>query len=215
MLAQLLTMLDLQEKINIRTDGICWRSEDRDYDLAALVETGELICHNGYKWWKEETCDIPQVQLEVVDIWHFLLSDFLKKETDHKFIASNLHRNISSFVYDDLSVIDSSKALMKVILCEELYSHRMDAFLNLMHSSGLTFESLYYQYVNKNVLNFFRQDHGYKNKTYIKIWDGREDNEHLVEISKKLDPFLDNYSQVLYEKLEEKYLDVVEKMKIV
>lgn len=35
------------------------------------------------------------------------------------------------------------------------------------------------QYTGKNVLNVFRQDHGYKAGTYIKVWDGREDNEHL------------------------------------
>ncbi|MFT7292895.1 MAG: hypothetical protein ACI87Q_000741, partial [Pseudohongiellaceae bacterium] len=30
--------------------------------------------------------------------------------------------------------------------------------------------------------NFFRQDHGYKDGSYIKIWQGQEDNVHLVDI---------------------------------
>ena len=34
----------------------------------------------------------------------------------------------------------------------------------------------------KNVLNKFRQDNGYKEGTYRKIWNGKEDNVVLSEI---------------------------------
>ena len=37
----------------------------------------------------------------------------------------------------------------------------------------------------ENVLNFLIN--GYKDGTYKKIWDGKEDNEHLVELTSKLD----------------------------
>ena len=46
---------------------------------------------------------------------------------------------------------------------------------------------LFRQYVGKNVLNFFRQDNGYKEGTYRKFWSGREDNEVLVDILQSLD----------------------------
>ena len=41
--------------------------------------------------------------------------------------------------------------------------------------------------LEKNVLNFFRQDNGYKDGSYIKLWDGKEDNQHLVELTTELD----------------------------
>jgi hypothetical protein len=64
---------------------------------------------------------------------------------------------------------------------------------------------LYRQYVGKNVLNFFRQDHGYKEGTYNKIWNGREDNEHLVDVLSNLDISLSDYSDKVYSGLELRY----------
>ena len=60
-------------------------------------------------------------------------------------------------------------------------------------------------YIGKNVLNFFRQDHGYQDGTYIKEWGGREDNEHLVEISSSLDPHDEQFKDHLYGGLSERY----------
>ena len=66
-------------------------------------------------------------------------------------------------------------------------------------------DALYRSYVGKNVLNFFRQDNGYKEGSYIKQWQGREDNEHLVELTKQLDTGSDDYAQDLYAALTERY----------
>ncbi len=43
-------------------------------------------------------------------------------------------------------------------------------------------DTLFAQYVGKNMLNLFRQDHGYREGTYRKLWSGVEDNRHLAEI---------------------------------
>ena len=64
---------------------------------------------------------------------------------------------------------------------------------------------LYRQYVGKNVLNFFRQDNGYKEGTYIKVWEGREDNEHLVEVMDALDLTKSEFSDLVYEGLRSRY----------
>lgn len=70
----------------------------------------------------------------------------------------------------------------------------------------MSWEVLFRQYVGKNVLNFFRQDHGYKEGTYIKVWaDGREDNEHLVEIMQAVDAKADNVADLFYQGLSERY----------
>jgi hypothetical protein len=58
------------------------------------------------------------------------------------------------------------------------------------------------------VLNFFRQDHGYKEGSYIKLWQGREDNEHLVEILAELNSDTSNFGDQVYQSLLQRYQQV-------
>ena len=69
----------------------------------------------------------------------------------------------------------------------------------------MQFDQLYIAYVGKNVLNFFRQDHGYQDGSYHKQWGGREDNEHLVEIVAKLDTNLPSFKDDLYAEMKAVY----------
>ena len=80
-----------------------------------------------------------------------------------------------------------------------------ERFWQLMDAAELDFETLYVAYVGKNVLNFFRQDNGYKDGSYIKEWDGREDNEHLVELSAALDSESSDFRDELYNALQTRY----------
>ena len=78
-----------------------------------------------------------------------------------------------------------------------------------MLSADLDFESLYTAYVGKNVLNFFRQDNGYKAGTYVKNWAGREDNEHLVELVAPLDKGAQDFADQVYSALQGRYQELV------
>jgi hypothetical protein len=69
----------------------------------------------------------------------------------------------------------------------------------------MDFDQLYRSYVGKNVLNFFRQDHGYQDGSYIKVWEGREDNEHLVEIVNGLDSDSAGFRDAVYQGLRGRY----------
>ena len=78
-------------------------------------------------------------------------------------------------------------------------------FFNLVIMSGLNLDTLYKLYIGKNVLNQFRQDHGYKDGTYIKIWNGEEDNvvmKRVWEDDSNIKP--DN----LYKELAKVYLSL-------
>jgi len=55
------------------------------------------------------------------------------------------------------------------------------------------------------VLNFFRQDNGYKDGSYIKVWAGQEDNEHLVEVVQQLDSSRATFSDDVYQALAQRY----------
>ena len=78
-----------------------------------------------------------------------------------------------------------------------------------MLAAGLDFDSLYSAYVGKNVLNFFRQDNGYKDGSYVKNWAGKEDNEHLVELVAPLDKNAADFSDQVYRALSSRYRELV------
>ena len=59
------------------------------------------------------------------------------------------------------------------------------------------------------MLNFFRQDNGYQDGSYIKDWQGKEDNEHLVELMAELDSSQDDFSDLVYDALDKRYRKIV------
>ncbi|MFB0981838.1 MAG: dUTP diphosphatase, partial [Alteromonadaceae bacterium] len=79
------------------------------------------------------------------------------------------------------------------------------ALADCMRLMNMDLDELFRQYVGKNTLNFFRQDHGYKEGTYIKIWNGEEDNEVLAKLVNTLDAGASDFQQQLYAALEAKY----------
>ena len=96
------------------------------------------------------------------------------------------------------------------LLCAyRLMVWRLRFFWDLMLAAGLDFDSLYTSYVGKNVLNFFRQDHGYKEGSYIKNWADREDNEHLVEVLASLDHGAADFADEVYAALALRYRELV------
>ena len=51
---------------------------------AVAIEGAEAIEHHGWKWWKNRK-DLAQLQMELIDIWHFLLSELLlRNDGDQK-----------------------------------------------------------------------------------------------------------------------------------
>ena len=66
-------------------------------------------------------------------------------------------------------------------------------------------------FVGKNALNQFRTANGQKDDEYFKIWDGREDNEHLSEfIESQLSASIAITYQDVYSFLTERYASVQE-----
>ncbi|MDP2561690.1 dUTP diphosphatase [Psychrobium sp. 1_MG-2023] len=181
--SQLTQMFSMQNKLNAAINPNWIEDESQDWHCAVLVEGAEMIDHYGWKWWKHQTPDIEQVQLELVDIWHFLMSAELKR---HPGIAleSAIEQSVTQWQpYFEQSTeqgefLGLAKALVgKSAISEMAYTE----FCQLMGAVDFSFADLYKWYIGKNVLNYFRQDHGYKDGSYIKVWNGREDNEHLAD----------------------------------
>jgi len=167
-----------------------WREQGHDYYRAVWVECAELLDHYGWKWWKQQEADLDQVRLEVIDIWHFGLSELLRANQFDEKLAERL---ADALAHDDTV---GFRAGVENLALKSLATHRFDleAFVAVMRALPMTFDELYRGYVAKNVLNAFRQEHGYQDGSYRKRWhDGREDNEHLVEIVAALDADGDSF----------------------
>lgn len=200
---QLLTMLTLQNEMNMRVHPQ-WQSQGYPWYRAIWVESAELLDHHGWKWWKKQQLEREQVELELIDIWHFGLSDLLENASaeGYEAVATSLAQQMSVPM-----TAGNFPSLLEAFTLSVLQTRRFDGerFAALLGAIGMPFERLFQGYVGKNVLNFFRQDHGYKDGSYIKIWHGREDNEHLVEVIAELDSRSESFREQLYMALERRY----------
>ena len=75
--AMLQTMAEMQDAHNTLVHEQ-WRTQGYEYYRAMWVECAEMLDHFGWKWWKKQDGDLDQVKLELVDIWHFALSELLR-----------------------------------------------------------------------------------------------------------------------------------------
>jgi dimeric dUTPase (all-alpha-NTP-PPase superfamily) len=221
---KILQMLELQQELNDATNGLGW--EDRltrngkiiDWKRCTYLECAELIESYPWKHWKniDARPDYANIKIEAVDIWHFIMSQGLE---DYKrgdlgsieTLANNINglANFSQFssetkehfkdYYEQIAVVE---VLIKILFCGGSTEKLMSAFIEVAMQSGLNLDALYKLYVGKNILNKFRQDHGYKEGTYIKIWNAEEDNvtmQRLLEENDNLSP------EALYKALEAAY----------
>lgn len=202
----LINMLTMQDRMNTRVHEH-WVEQHFEWYRATWIECGELIEHFGYKWWKKQDADLEQVQLEIIDIWHFGLSALFQNGKTIGQIAADIEAEVTDFVPAGLGVREATEALALHSLQTRGFSPT--CFWELMLAAGLDFERLYSAYVGKNVLNFFRQDNGYKAGSYVKNWAGREDNEHLVELVAPLDKSAEDFADQVYRALEKRYRELV------
>ncbi len=196
------TMLTMQHRVNqhIHKD---WITQGFPWYRAIWVECAELMDHIGYKWWKKQTADTAQIHLEVVDIWHFGMSSLLVENASVADTVQRITKTLNRCRYQGQSLRTSTEALAQHALEKKTFS--LEFFWHVMQAAQLPFDELYRHYVGKNVLNGFRQDHGYKEGTYRKQWQGREDNEHLADILSTLDSQLADFSDAVYQALAARY----------
>lgn len=210
---QVSEMVVLQNNMNSVIDSE-WVTKDWDFLRATMIEATEAIEHHGWKWWKAQKKDLPQLQMEIIDIWHFILSHYIKNNKGD--LEKTIDQVISEYNCDVTIITFDSKTytLERMELVEKLelliglsVSKRveMSLFKSIAKGTEITDDMLFEQYVQKNILNIFRQNNGYKEGHYIKIWFGREDNEHLVDVSKKYSSSDQNYSSNIYNSLQTIY----------
>jgi len=200
-------MFTLQQKLNNETNGIDWENgytkNDRiiNWKRCIYMESAELIDSFNWKHWKDidRTTDWENATIEIVDIWHFIMSLALE---DYKV---NSRGSIDRLVKDVIDVqgfgrfskeaydVDTAQTMEIINDIESIInlttSFKVDIFDGLLKEyfslslkCGVNLKTLYKFYVAKNVLNQFRQDNGYKEGTYKKVWGSKEDNEVMMDI---------------------------------
>lgn len=198
---KLLCMLELQQTLNDATNGKGWEKGTTkegkliNWRRCIYMESAEMIDSFGWKHWKSiaQPTDYANLQIEIVDVWHFVMSLVLEfTHTNGAESIQELAMRISqtpefqklnidealSFGTDALLMtkIENVMRLSLIPISAEMVGALIEEFFELAHMGALNMTQLYRLYVGKNILNQFRQDHGYKEGTYLKMWNGQEDN---------------------------------------
>jgi len=223
---KILLMLQLQNSLNDATNGDNWTNGTTktgnviNWKRCIYMECAEMVDSFTWKHWKDLSAeaDWDNLQIEVIDVWHFIMSlaienysqnmrggvedlgieiaqqdSFSKIDTQNNIFAS---QDVVISKVEDLMLHSLSKETLNL---EALISD----FFDLVLMSGLDLESLYKLYVGKNILNQFRQDNGYKDGSYIKVWAGEEDN---IVMKRVWEENSDIRPDALYKELTKIYL---------
>lgn len=202
-------MLRLQHGINSKINA-AWVQAGNPWYRAIWTECAEMMDHVGWKWWKKIESDVEQIHLELVDIFHFGLSELIVVNGSvdgARDAAQAAYEAIEAASQSGKTETDHVLKLIEEFASATLTSQSFaaDSFAELCVAAGLVGDELYRRYVGKNVLNTFRQDHGYKDGSYVKVWSGREDNEWLAEIGAKMQTATETFPTELYGALEQAY----------
>ena len=202
-------MFEMQDTLNEHTVPN-WKKAELKWHRAIWLEAAEAVESTPWKWWKKGDMDFENFRVEMVDIWHFIMSQIwvTKKriatepqEYSHLFIK---HEGI-----DDLDLTDMVEDLVSLVLEKKAPDKHYIVFIfaNIWYKLGYTFDDLYKHYITKNTLNLFRQNNGYKDGTYIKMWGDVEDNVIAWKLAEQLEPTND-MNDKLYAELITAYSDI-------
>jgi len=222
---KILQMLELQQELNDATNGINWEDgmtkngKKIDWRRCVYLEAAELIESYPWKHWKniDASPDYANIKIEIVDIWHFIMSEALRiYKVDARGSIADIATTVSSMEgfetftqeeksekldnYEEIALVED---MIRILFCDkENIDALIISFLTIASKLNLKLPELYKLYIGKNILNKFRQEHGYKEGSYIKVWNGEEDNVVMQRI-------LNNKNEItpdaLYSALEEAY----------
>ena len=221
---RILQMLELQQELNDATNGKNWEAgltknnKKIDWRRCIYLEAAELIESYPWKHWKniDASPDYANIKIEIVDIWHFIMSEALRlykvenrgslqdisttittMQGFNEFLKAEKGEQLSS--YEEIELVEE---MIKILFCNSDINALLISFLTMSSKLNLKLPELYELYIGKNILNKFRQNHGYKDGSYIKEWNGKEDNVVMQEIlaSKR-----DITPEALYDALEKAY----------
>ena len=216
--------LELQDQLN-RKINENWKNvrKKEDFYRAIWLECAEAVESLPWKWWKKVEPDIENLEIELADIFHFVLSLLLlEKKPDLTYLYKGLNEDFTQLLDIEgdyinhylAQVYTKDKDLYQeyIFLFERIAEKALRQHLNgvlfffgLLTRKLMDFDRLYLLYVGKNILNHIRQEMGYKSGEYKKLINGLEDNKYLVKVIKEV-----NSIENLEEKLRKTFKNLGE-----
>jgi hypothetical protein len=194
-----------------------------DFWMAVLDETVEVLGSRHWKWWKNSNkmgeVDWDNIKVELIDIFHFLLSIAIQQDLDHVLFSHMVSMEISKeespieirgdrffedFWNDFLMAVQ-----MKIlpIACLKL--------VEFWYKAGGDANELFKEYRIKAALNNIRQEFGYgAANSYEKMWpdvdngDKAEDNVIAWRLAQDV-ALNENTTNVITERLRNYYVEHV------
>ena len=215
-------MLNKQDGLNCLTSGDDWKSgitnKGKTIDWLRCIRREAMELCDSFPWehWKalDKEPDIDNALIETTDIWFFIMSYILSKNTLDDTLVNNVIKSL------EVKLLTSEKDIP--LLADNLihatyikhihasygieYSYLLYNFIKIMKALDIDLDLLHRLYNGKLMLNKFRQDNGYKEGKYRKIWDNKEDNVHMLDII-RINKNITN--DVLYEALSNRYNSLV------
>lgn len=238
-------MLNAQYELNVKTAGNLWTkgitAEGRGifWNRCMMMEAAELIDSFPWKHWKDLNAqgDVLNAKIEIVDIWHFLMSFIIEQLVKDAYLHSEIEENFDELNEKQLRSLWNSRfvknriqkilpELNNAMVLQQAFGGLEDRYKNYVDNIAYDAENfmevcnvagkmqlsvddeeeydgfqscisvmlafvimsrhfdldLKEAYEVKNVLNEFRQLHGYKEGKYVKKWnyEGKELEDNKV-----------------------------------
>jgi len=216
-------IIELQKTLNIKVDPN-WMQSKLNWKLASLLETAEAIDSLDWKWWKKTKNDWLNLEIEMIDIFFFNLAKMIETGQEQQFkiiliqqmvIDKQEEKTIKKINRDDVLAKQVITKLSEKLVNSIMYEQSVITLVlwfDIWKSLGNNVETMLKLYKLKYTLNIFRQNNGYKEGTYIKMWDGLEDNKRALEIALNIN-YDENYNDNLMMSIENYYQKMLNNIK--
>lgn len=177
-ISKIAEMMTIQNGLNTKSYDTAWLEKGQtgefDYRIAGGQELGEFLDSLPYSWWSGAKPDRANCITELVDAWHFIMSQVIVERCGNldaataEVVAGYNDSNDGEGVQDDRIIKSIARGAIAALYGDGLY---IEKFFNLCTAYGVSLELLYARYIGKSTLNKFRVENGYKVKEYAKLWD--------------------------------------------
>lgn len=161
---QLTQMFLMQETLNqniLKEFGQDAMTKEK-LQLAIIDELGELTheLKGNWCWWKktQKPVDRKRVLEELVDVYHFVMTWEMFKRVEYK-----IEYILKAYAIEILMFgTNVENETLDYIICRMvLDKHKLDWLLKLTEQLGFSFDEVYQEYLNKNMINYERLQNGY------------------------------------------------------
>lgn len=195
----------------------------------------QVAVHDGYDYWFPGTRNQGRLLLAIVRMWTTLMhlhdtwaSHFQPDKKAWEEWAADPNRGSPEippiYVHDHEGEAENIRMLVDTVnthpakeqtltaALREVFEYIEDEgylqhenLLTILYGAGFTFEDLYYGTLGQIALDTLRLQRGVLNGTYQRIWDGQDDEWHLLSVLKTANRSSETFQEDVYAALAARY----------